>query len=197
MSYSDDWHETEPKNVNLKVHRYKGKVKVNITFEVNETRDFDKGEIRARLERTAPWMLEHLYSWADFDHSYSINLFIDALHNLGKGLKRWNNHVNADKCYKRCMAAAAMLKKAYNYHAWEDASYKNHMKRTAHRWGKFRKGLSQMHSDHLYDNAMGMPREEYETKMFHVIHKRQKREEEHMRQEAWAFIHKHIESWWD
>lgn len=197
MSYSNDWDETAPQNVNLKVHRYKGKVKVNITFEVNETRDFDKDEIKARLNRSAPWMLEHLYSWADFDHFFSINLFVDALYNLGKGLLRWNNHTNALKCGRRCLAASAMLKKAYNYEAWNDKSYQNHQKRTEYKWGKFKRGLSRLETTPLYDNAMGMDREEYENKMYKVIHKRQKREEEHMKQEAWAFIHKYIEHWWD
>lgn len=200
MSYSDDVNGHSPENMNIKVHRYGGKVKVKITFEVNEDRWFDKDEIKARIERTAPWMVEHLYSWADFDQAYSINLFVDALHNLGKGLLRWNNHTNALKDGRRCLAAAGMLKKAYNYKSYDDKSYINWQKNNSIWWKKLKGtkcGLMQMVTEHPSENAMGMDKEVYSDKMWKLIHKRQTKVEEEMKKEAWEFIHKYISHWWD
>lgn len=200
MSYSDDENKHAPQNLNVKVHRYGGKVKVKITFEVNEDRYFDKDEMKARMDHTAPWLVEHLYSWADFDQVFSINLFVDALHNLGKGLLRWDNHTNALKCGRRCLAASAMLKKAYSFEAYNDKSYQNWSSRNKLWWKKLRgtkQGLSQMMTDHLKDNAMGMDKEEYSSKMWKLIHERQKPVEAAMKKDAWDFIHKYIEHWWD
>lgn len=174
MSYSDDETKHSPQNLNVKVHRYGGKTKIQITFEVNEDKHFDIDEMRARMDRTAPWLVEHLYSWADFDHSYSVNLFVDALHNLGKGLLRWNNGVSSERNGRRCLAAAAMFKKAYSFESWNDKSYENWSSRRKNRWKALKgtKGMSQMVTDHIKDNAMGMDKKEYSDKMWKIIHRR-------------------------
>lgn len=187
-----------PQNLKTKVYRYKGKVKIKIEFEVEEDKSyFDKDEMEARLNRTTPWMLEHLYSWADFDHCFSVNLFIDALYNLGRCLLRWNNHTNTLKCGRRCLVASKMLEKAYNSHVTEDKSYENWSNRHKYRWVPLKNGMSQLVTDHLHDNAMGMDREEYSNKMWKIIHNREKKVEAARKKEAWEFIHKYLESFWD
>lgn len=200
MSYSDDETKHSPQNLNVKVHRYAGKVKVKITFEVQEDKHFDIDEMRARLDRTAPWLVEHLYSWADFDHCFTINIFIDSLYNLGKGLLRWNNCASSQKNGRRCLAAAAMLKKAYNYETYKDKSYQNWAEGNSHWWRKLKgnkQGLSQMMTDYTKGNAMGMDKQEYSNKMWNIIHNRQKRVEESLKREVWEYIHKYLEHWWD
>ncbi len=190
----------KPLNIETKVRRKNGKVHINISFDVEESRDFGKSEIKARLEHTTPWMIEHLYSWADFDHFFSINLFVDALHNLGKGLLRWDNCVLSQSNGRRCLTASAMLKKAYNYESWNDKSYRNWASRNSIWWKKLqgtKKGLSQMMTDHIKDNVMGMDKEEYSQKMWKLIHKRQEKVKKELKESAWKYIHKYIEHFWD
>lgn len=184
------------KILKTKVHRYGGKTIATLQFEVEEDRHNTKEEIQHRLERNAPWMAYHLINWADFDHSYSIELFIDSLKHLGKGLIRWNNAFHAKRNGRKALQAAAMLERAYNYHSSDDVSYKNWANRCPVWWKKIKSG-SRMMRDYPYDNAMNMDREEYSDKMFIIIINRQRKQEETLKKEAWEFTHKHIEKWWD
>lgn len=187
-----------PQNLKTKVYRHNGKVKIKIEFEVEEDKKyFDKDEMKARLDRTTPWMLEHLYSWADFDQCYSINLFQESLYYLGKGLLRWDNCISSTKNGRRCLAAAKMLERAYNSCMTEDKSYENWSDRHKLRWVPLKNGMSRMARDQLCDNAMGMDREEYSSKMWEVIHERTKKIEAVRKKEVWEFIHKYIEYFWD
>lgn len=190
--------ENQPENINIKVHRYNGKVKVKIEFDVTEDKWFTKDQISDRLIKNAPWLIRHLYSWEGFDQTYSIDLFVEALHNLGKGLLKWNNHVNSIQCGRRCLTASAMLKKAYNFEAWNDKSYHNWADNNKTWWRKLnKKGLSQLMTNHHKENAMAMDKAEYSDKMWKIIHKRQQKTKSTMKAEAWKYIHKHIESFWD
>ncbi len=93
-----------------------------------------------------------------------------------------------------------MLKKAYNFEAWDDKSLKNWSSRNKISWKKLKgtkNGLSRMMTDHLKDNAMGMDKEDYSSKMWHIINDRQKPVEAAMKRDAWDFIHKYIEHFWD
>lgn len=200
MSYSDDETKYAPQNVAIKTYRYGGKVKVKISFEVEEDcKHFDKDEMQARMNRAAPWMLEHLYSWADFDHFFSVNLFVDALYNLGKGLLRWDNCKTSVKNGRRCLAAAGMLKKAYTTAIWDDKSYRNWINNRRISWKTLpgTGGMSQMITKHLKENAMDMDKKEYSDKMWRLINDRHKKIEGERKAEAWAFIHKYIEHFWD
>ena len=187
----------KPENLVTTVRRKSGKVHIKIEYDVEEDKWMGKNEMKARLERTLPWLAPHLHTWADFDQGYSIDLFCDSLTALGKGLLRWSNHLNAEHCGHRALAAARMLHDAYHYETWEDKSYQNWSSRNVHGWKPYKKGLTQMTTTHLYNNAMGMDREEYSSKMWHLIFDRQKVVEANMKKEAWEFIHKHIESFWD
>jgi hypothetical protein len=186
-----------PENIAIKARRKNGKVHVTITFDAQEDRWFKKDEIIARMNITKGWLLRHLYTWADFDHSYSIELFKDALENLGKGLIRWDHAVLGKRNGRRAIRASKMLDQAYFKEYYESKSYENWRKRSTMQWRPLKNGMSQMYYNYLYDNAMGMDKKEYSDKMFKLIHKREERIKLKQKINVWKFIHKYIEHWWD
>lgn len=190
-----------------KAHRYAKKTYINIRIEVELDKWDDFDSLKSRVVQNVPWMADHICQWGDYDHSYSIQLFIDSLQALGRGLLRWNNAVGSERNGRRALTAAAMLKRAYNYESWEDKSYLNWSARSKHlhipisakgnvvlkKYAKY----FQMKTVHTFSNAMGMDKEEYADKMWRIIHDRQKITEANLKIDAWVYIQKHIESFWD
>jgi hypothetical protein len=192
------------KDLKTKVWKYRDKIKVQINFEVDEEDKsyWDVKEVRARVERNQ-WMIKHLYRWADFDHSFSIELFAESLENLGRGLLRWDNCVDSEKNGRRALYAAALLRRAYDGHLFDinDKSYDNWASKNQIGWKKYhhpkKKGLMQMTVTQTDDNAMGMDRKEYSNKMYKIIYKRNKKIIDERKEFVWKYIHKYIEQWWD
>lgn len=186
-----------PQNIKAKVYRYKGKVKVKIEFEIEGG---DKGEIKARLDLNKYWMLHHLCYWADFDFYFTIELLSSSLENLGKGLIRWDNCVNSLKQGRRCLSSSRLLAQAYDLGLKDITSDKSYMKWFENNpltWKLSGKGRKQALTVPVAGNSMGLSKEEYSDKMWHVIHSRRESTEKLRKKEVWEFIHKHIESWWD
>lgn len=194
-------------NTKQKAYRYAGKTFVDVRIEV-EMEQWDKlSSLKDRIALTVPWMADHLCQFGDYDYSYNISLWVDSLTALGRGLLRWNNVVGSQRNGRRALTAAAMLKRAYNYESWEDKAYLNWSARSKHlhipinakgnvvlkKYAKY----YQLKTIQTYDNAMGMNREEYADKMWKIIHDRQKITEAQMKIDAWAYIQKHLCSWWD
>lgn len=187
------------KIIKKKVYRHAGKTYVDIKLEVDESQWHEKEEMQARLDRSLPWMADHLTNWADFDYSYTLNVFIDSLYALGQGLIRWDNASNAQRNGRRAMTAARMLKKAYNYETYLDKSYINWSKRSIDKTRPYKghKGMIEMFAEHPYDNAMGMEPLLYSSKMLKIIFNRQRKTESNMKKDAWNYVNKYICTFWD
>ncbi len=188
------------KSTAQKAHRYAKKTYIDIRIEVELDKWDDFNSLKKRLNINLPWMADHICQWGDYDHAYSIQLFVDSLQALGRGLLRWNNVVGSLRNGRRALTAAGMLKRAYEYESWEDASYKNWSARNRHIHVPIKiKGqrFYEMQTLHDYSNAMNMDREKYADKMWKIIHNRQKIVEAQMKIDAWTYIQKHIESFWD
>lgn len=183
-----------------KVYKYRGKTYVELKYELDGTPDI--GECQDRLEYTAPWMLKHFTTWADFSHCYTLELFCDSLEALAHGLKRWNHLVLSKRYYRRCLFAAKQLRAAYNYEEYNDVSYKALTDSVPFKLKKWTNNSGLQHTIMVHDysklgHVMKMSPKEYYSKMFKVINKRCKGIRESKIANAWAYIHKHIESFWD
>ena len=132
----------------------------------------------------------HISTYRDFDSSYSIDLFCDSLEHLSKGLKRHDHCVLSERNARRCLRAAKQLRKAYAYQSYHDKSYQSLAKNNPFKFNKLDNGYSTM--THEYSVS-----EEYYTKMFEIVRKRTKNIEQDNKKEAWLYIHKHIQHWWD
>lgn len=187
-----------------KVYRYRGRTYVSILYEIEPENDEkwaindckNVGEHQARLDKNT-WMFNHLHKWVDFDYYATINLLVDSLKHLGKGLIRWDNALHAERNGRRAIYAAHQIDKAYNFETYRDVSYQAHAKRSEWQHKKLKKGYTQLTQDRLKDNAMNMSRDEYERKMFHVIQNRLKDAENKMQRECWRYLHKYILNMWD
>jgi len=88
------------------------------------------------------------------------------------------------------MTAAKQLRKAYADEGYNDKSYRYLSKKNPIRFVKLKSGNSQM--THDYSKT-----EEYYTKMFKVINKRIADNEKKAKLEAWLYINKYIQHFWD
>ncbi len=141
--------------------------------------------------RNIKFFWPHIKGMKDFDSHYQLELFCDSLEYLARGLKRWDNCVGSDRNYKRCMTAAKQLRKAYADEGYNDKSYRALSKRNPIRFVSLGKNKG---STMTHDYAKT---EEYYTKMSKLINKRIQTTEEKAKKEAWAYIHKYIQQWWD
>ncbi len=145
--------------------------------------------------RNLPHFLKQAWVWRGFDHAYTIESFCENLELLAKGLASHGNCTLSERNYKRCLTAAAQLRKAYaDDFIFTDKSYINWAKNNNIYFEK----LDEENPASLYimKTARKYPLE-YSQKMQHIIQKRQKKQDATRKKEAWAYIHKHIEMWWD
>ncbi len=136
------------------------------------------------------FFMPHIRHMRDWDSSYQISLFCDSLEYLANGLRRHDNCLHSQRHYRRCLFAAKRLRNAYDDRSYNDKSYVSLSKKNPIRFVKIDNGMSQM--THDYSNT-----KEYYNKMFKVIHKRTEAAMKAEKADAWAYINKHIQSWWD
>jgi hypothetical protein len=126
-----------------------------------------------------------------FPQWWEIKIFLKNLPQLmSTSFKKYKDF----KRYKRCLFASELLRRAYCENEFDDISYKN--------WRKNNKIVFNKINEGVYKDAfeMGYIRkypEEYSERMYKVITKRLKATSKNRKKEAWEYIHKHIESWWD
>lgn len=188
-------------NIKKKVYKYKGVQKVSVEFDVvydNKHDAYTAKELQDVLNEQ-DWFLEHYIKWRSWDEHYTIELFKDSLYKLGKCVYE-GDFVGSEKQGARALLAADMLDKLY-LNPPKDKSMDNHMKRFTLKSKPFKtKTLGLMYKlihEYPYSNAMGLPKEEYERKMFKVIHDRQEKAAKKNKAALWAFIGKYIEHWWN
>lgn len=145
--------------------------------------------------RNLPNALKDAWYFRDFDDHYAIEMFARHLDRLAYGLKRYNNHSDALKQYRRCKYAAYLLRQAYDgIYAIKDVSYLRWSNNNEIYFDKTDNrdycGMYQMKYKRKYS-------EEYSEKMWKIINKRIAKVEKDRKEFVWKYIHKHIELWWD
>lgn len=143
-----------------------------------------------------PHFIRQAWYWRGFDSHYTIIALVENLEELARQLQKSNTHVGGIKAARRCKFAAHLLNNAYNNHNLPiDKSYQLWSKHNPVLWDEpteVGKRLRCVRLKHRYKYG-----EEYAHKMFKIITKRTKIIEEYRKKEAWSYIHKYIEHWWD
>lgn len=150
-------------------------------------------EIR-QFFRNLPRALKNAWRWREYDYCYTIEELADNLERIGKAM-RIGHHTNSEQSYRKAVRAAWQLRKAYNYSCVEDTSYKawnaaNPISFEEIQYGED-KGSYKVMTRHSRKGK------DYSDKMWKVIHRRTEAIEKAKKKEAWEYIHKHIESFWE
>lgn len=142
------------------------------------------------IYRNFKFFWPHIINYRNWDSHYTITLLCDSLDDLAKGIKD-GCHVNAEKCYRRCKTAAGMLRNAYDDVGFlKDKSYMYLWKKNRPKFEKLDNGYSVLTRE--YGNT-----EEYYNKMYKLISDRLTKVEKERKKEAWEYLHKYVEQFWD
>lgn len=120
------------------------------------------------------------WRWRSWDYDYNLQVFTKLLDETGKHIIAHGNTVNSKKVGRRALIASANLKKAYS----------NYDNKTAHYLYE-RHGFSFMKN---YDPKVS---ERILNGMLKVANKREDNIMAERKKEAWAYVHKYIEYFWD
>lgn len=130
------------------------------------------------------WMLKAAWDFKPWDYTYNITLFAKSLEITGKTMINYGHGENNLIQGRRAIWAGKQLLRAYDYSEFSDASFR-------YVWSKldysFTNGLKR-----TYNGDPSML-----EKMERHIHKRILKTQKQMKKEAWEYIHKYIETWWD
>jgi hypothetical protein len=141
--------------------------------------------------RNIKFFLPHIIHMRDWDQSYQINLFCDSLEYLAYGLKQSNNHIHSQRTYRRCLFAAKRLRAAYDDKSYNDKSYRRLSEINPIRFVKLNNGMSRM--THEYSKRG----KEYYNRMLKLICKRKDAIIKEEKKQAWLYLNKYIESFWE
>lgn len=151
---------------------------------------FNYYEIKQFL-KNLPHFVKQAWYWRSWDSAYSIECFCQNLERLGRSLRDVDRHTTAQHQYKRCMTAAWMLRKAYADDKHTDKSVRKW-------WGNNKPVWREISNSELVQlDYRRKYSKEYSEKMYKVITKRLDAIETQRKQDAWTYIHKHIEQFWD
>lgn len=133
--------------------------------------------------------LQLAWTWRPWDFSYTIAVLVKLLDKHAKSLKN-GYHVNSEKTYRRCMTAAGKLDRAYNKDIDKVISYL--LVKYPPRMLKNEKGYT----------VMTFTPEEIDKKRIHdgmwdIAHRREKENDKKEKKEAWEYLNKYIEHFWD
>lgn len=136
------------------------------------------------------FFLPHIIKMRDWDSGYQIRLFASSLKYLANGIKQQGHLKQCDRIYKRCLIASELLTKAYNFEPWTDTSYRYQSDRNPIVF----KPLDNGHTELTHEYAVS---KNYYSKMSKVINKRLNNQERNLKKDAWGYINKYIEYFWD
>lgn len=126
-----------------------------------------------------------VFSWRyrSWDYSYNVEIFVKLLERTGKSLRHHGWSVQSEKCARRCFTAAGLLRKAYldqdvDNTLWylmeqNPISFGNRQLKRAYKNRK------------IYDG------------MYNAADKRITKASKELKQEAWQYLNKYIEHFWD
>lgn len=128
-----------------------------------------------------PFFVKQAWKWRSWDYTYQIELFADALERSARSIKHNDNHVGADKTYRRAMTAVGMLRKAYINPEFDKSLWAYLVK------------TSPLYKNVSYDKHS----KEWYNKLSDVIRKRADAWEKQRKDDAWKYVNKHIQKIWD
>jgi len=143
--------------------------------------------------KNLPYFVKQAWVWRDYDYVYTIDSFADNLERLAKALK---SDTHSRKKYRRCMTAAGLLRKAYSDSTMiDDKSYINW---TCNNIPCFSRIVSHCALNNMVELTYKRKYPlRYSDNMYKLIHRRIDKVEKERKKEAWAYIHKYIEHFWD
>ena len=127
------------------------------------------------------------YRWRSWDFSYTVTVLCELLKAQARVTKEADRHIGSEKAYRKQMTAAGMLEKAYNEEVDKSIMYltmKNPVEFTKVGDGYNRMSQKQVTDKRIYDG------------IYAVADKRSKKAKETRKREAWAYLQKHLESFW-
>ncbi len=131
-----------------------------------------------------PMFVRFAWRYRSWDYIYNVEVFVTLIENTGKTLRKHGNALNSEKYARRAFTAAGLLRKAYlegyndktllylnrkNPYTLEGCSFKRTVKTEAR----------------IYEGMVKIARE------------REMRVEQEMKADAWVYIHKYLEYFWD
>lgn len=136
------------------------------------------------------WMLPQAWKFRSWDYSFNIELFSTSLEQTGNTIINTGNSINSRKIGRRALFAAYRLRKAYEYSVVDDKSYMYLSRNNRVVFNRTSSGYSVLNRDYKHS-------QEFYNKLYKVIDKRITKIEKSNKKEAWEYIHKYIEGWWD
>lgn len=134
--------------------------------------------------KNLPMFLKMAWTWRWWDSEYTIDVLVTLLQKQARGLR--NGYcVDSETTYRRCMTAAGKLDRAYNRDIDKVICYLLHKNPPAcvARWVK--------------KNELSDKQKEICNKMYKVAQKRDAKNEAKAKAEAWAYLAKYVEHFWD
>jgi len=135
-----------------------------------------------------PLFLRMAWKWRPWDSGYTINAFCDMLEVNAKACKS-GYHVRGEQVYRRCMTASGKLRKAYDYGVDPTLSYLFKKNPICFRRIETSK-LSEMYTKQVTKKKI------YDG-MYKIASDRGNKNEAAAKKEAWEYVHKYIEHFWD
>lgn len=130
-----------------------------------------------------PFFLKMAWKFRPWDYNYNITLFVKSLEVTAKNIKENDIFIGSQRVYRRAMTAAGLLDRAYNRDISKSQSY--FLKVIYREDGLLKKSDKYLKRKEFYD------------KLYEISNKRAKEVEEQAKKEAWEYINKYIEHFWD
>lgn len=127
------------------------------------------------------------WGWRPWDSHYTITVLVELLKAQAPCLKS-GLHVRRDQVYRRCMAAAGKLDKAYSKDMDKTIVYL--LQKNSWYTEPISDGMFSMKTKYITDKRI------YDG-MYEAARKRSEKEEQEAKKEAWEYLNKYIEHFWD
>lgn len=129
------------------------------------------------------------WHWRPWDSHYTIDVLVKLLKKQAKCLKENDNHVGAQRVSRRCYTAAGLLDKAYNRDIDKTVLYCIEKRKLEFR---------QLDNSDLYTlEDTGTFDRRIIKGMEKIATAREKKSEAEAKKEAWAYLCKYVEHFWD
>lgn len=131
-----------------------------------------------------PMFIRFAWGYRAWDYTYNLEIFIKLLETTGKNLREHGNAINSEKYSRRAYTAAGLLRKAYiDYTISKTSSY-----------------IYEKYGYSFMDNYKKpeTPILERRIKMMQdIADKKEDDDSKKRKEEAWKYVHKYIEHFWD
>jgi hypothetical protein len=129
------------------------------------------------------------WKWRPWDYSYTVDAFADLLEQQAKYMRYQGHLVNSEKYARRCFAASGMLRQLY---------YRDVCGTHKYLMDKNPVYFKDVPNSNLSEwKRKKITPEKIYRGMWDAAQKRERKEEEALKDDCWAYIRKYIEYWWD